>query len=44
VIAILFQDADGFPEDNSKALRQQEVDINTQTLSAQAVFRDLPQG
>jgi uncharacterized protein (DUF2141 family) len=40
----LFQDAKGFPEDNSKALRQQEADINPQTLSAQIVFRDVPQG
>ena len=40
----LFQDAKGFPEDPSKALRQQDVDINAQTLSAQVVFRDVPQG
>ena len=41
---VLFQDAKGFPEDPSKALRQQDVDINAQTLSAQVVFRDVPQG
>lgn len=40
----LFQDAKGFPEDTSKALRQQEADINAQTLSAQVIFRDVPQG
>src|SRR5215510_6399817 len=40
----LFKDADGFPEDTSKAFRQQEVDINPQTLSAQVVFRDVPRG
>jgi uncharacterized protein (DUF2141 family) len=40
----LFQDAKGFPEDTSKTLRQQEAEINPQTLSAQVVFRDVPQG
>ncbi len=40
----LFQQATGFPEDTSKAVRAQDVDIDTNTMSAQVVFGDLPQG
>ena len=40
----LFQDGQGFPEDASKAIRQQSVEIDPDTLSAQVIFRDLPQG
>ena len=40
----VFQDAQGFPEDPSKAVRQQSVDIDPNTMSAQVTFKDLPQG
>jgi uncharacterized protein (DUF2141 family) len=40
----LFQDAQGFPDDTSKAIRQQSVDIDPNTRSAQVTFKDLPQG
>jgi uncharacterized protein (DUF2141 family) len=40
----LFQDAQGFPDDASKAIRQQSVEIDPNTMSAQATFKDLPQG
>jgi uncharacterized protein (DUF2141 family) len=40
----LFQDAQGFPDDTSKAIRQQSVEIDPNTMSAQVIFRDLPQG
>ena len=40
----LFQDAQGFPDDTSKAIRQQAVDIDPNTMSAQVIFKDLPQG
>src|SRR5229473_8126093 len=40
----LFQQATGFPEDTSKAVRAQDVDIDTNTMSAQVVFGDLPEG
>jgi len=40
----LFQQAAGFPEDTSKAIRAQDVDIDTNTMSAQVVFGDLPEG
>jgi hypothetical protein len=39
----LFQDAQGFPDDTSKAVRQQSVDIDPNTMSAQVAFKDLPQ-
>ncbi len=39
----LFQDAQGFPDDTSKAVRQQSVDIDPNTMSAQVTFKDLPQ-
>jgi uncharacterized protein (DUF2141 family) len=40
----LFQDAQGFPDDTSRAIRQQAVDIDPNSMSAQAIFEDLPQG
>ena len=40
----LFQDAQGFPDDTSKAIRQQSVDIDPNTMSARVTFSDLPQG
>jgi uncharacterized protein (DUF2141 family) len=40
----LFQDARGFPDDPSKAFRQQAVEIDPKTMSAEVVFKDLPQG
>jgi uncharacterized protein (DUF2141 family) len=40
----LFQDAQGFPDDASKAIRQQSVEIDPNTMSAQVTFKDLPQG
>ena len=38
----LFRDGKGFPNDASQAVRTQAADIDAQTLSAQAVFADLP--
>jgi uncharacterized protein (DUF2141 family) len=40
----LFQNAEGFPDDASKAIRQQSVEIDPSTLSAQVTFKDLSQG
>jgi len=40
----LFQSAEGFPENPWKVYRFEQVAIDPQTLSAQAVFDDLPQG
>jgi uncharacterized protein (DUF2141 family) len=40
----LFQNAEGFPDDASKAIRQQSVEIDPSTLSAHGTFKDLPQG
>jgi uncharacterized protein (DUF2141 family) len=40
----LFREARGFPEDTSKAVRAQDVDIDANTLTAQLVFGDVPQG
>jgi uncharacterized protein (DUF2141 family) len=40
----LFQDAQGFPDDTSKAIRQQTLDIDPNTMSAQVTFKGLPQG
>lgn len=40
----LFQDAQGFPDDTSKAIRQQSVEIDPNTMSAQVTFKDVPQG
>ena len=40
----LFQTAEGFPGDASKALRTQPAKIDPQTLNAQVVFSGIPQG
>lgn len=40
----LFQDAPGFPDDASKAIRQQSAEIDPKTMSAQITFKDVPQG
>lgn len=40
----LFQSADGFPGDASKALRTQPAKIDPQRLTTQAVFSGIPQG
>jgi uncharacterized protein (DUF2141 family) len=40
----LFESAEGFPGDSSKALRTQPAKIDPQTLTAQAVFTDIPRG
>ena len=40
----LFRDASGFPEDASRAIRAQEVDIDARTFSAEVVFHDVPEG
>jgi uncharacterized protein (DUF2141 family) len=40
----LFQTAEGFPGDASKALRTQPAKIDPQTLTAQTVFSGIPQG
>jgi uncharacterized protein (DUF2141 family) len=40
----LFQSAEGFPADASKALRTGPAMIDRQTLTAQAVFTGIPQG
>jgi uncharacterized protein (DUF2141 family) len=40
----LFQNAQGFPDDTSKAIRQDSVEIDPKTMSAQVTFKNLPQG
>jgi uncharacterized protein (DUF2141 family) len=40
----LFQNAQGFPDDTSKAIRQESVEIDPKTMSTQVIFKDLPQG
>lgn len=40
----LFRDAVGFPSDRASAVASQRLEINPQTMSATAVFKDLPQG
>jgi uncharacterized protein (DUF2141 family) len=40
----LFRDAKGFPSDIASAVAAQKLEIAPQTLSATAVFADLPQG
>jgi uncharacterized protein (DUF2141 family) len=40
----LFQDPNGFPDKLSNAARQQAVEIDANTLDAQVVFSDVPQG
>jgi len=44
IYVALFQDPTGFPEKGSAALRREQADIDRQTLTAQVVFRDVPQG
>jgi uncharacterized protein (DUF2141 family) len=40
----LFRDAQGFPDDPSKAIRQQGVEIDPSSMSAQVTFMVVPQG
>src|SRR4029077_16467211 len=40
----VFQDAQGFPDDPSKAVRQEIVDIDPNTMSPQVPLKALPQG
>ena len=42
--AALFNGAEGFPNDPSKAVQTQSGDIDPQTSSAQIVFTNLPEG
>jgi uncharacterized protein (DUF2141 family) len=42
--AALFRGAEGFPNDASKAVQTQPADIDPQTLTAQIVFTNLPNG
>jgi uncharacterized protein (DUF2141 family) len=39
----LFQNADGFPGDGTKAFRAQQAEIDPQSYSAQVVFEGIPQ-
>ena len=40
----LFQGPEGFPENASAAFRSEQATIDSQTMSAEVVFRDVPQG
>jgi uncharacterized protein (DUF2141 family) len=40
----LFQGPEGFPETGSAAVRREEAKIDSPTMSAEVVFRDVPQG
>src|SRR5262245_29190892 len=40
----VFKDVVGFPEDHTKMVARQRIDIDPQSLSGQAVFRDLVYG
>jgi len=40
----LYRDGKGFPSDSANAVASQRLEIDPQTLSATAVFKDLPQG
>lgn len=40
----LFQSPEGFPEKGSAALRREQAEIDSRTMSVEVVFRDLPQG
>lgn len=42
--AALFDGAKGFPGDTSQAIQTQAADIDPQSLSAQIVFKGLPEG
>ena len=44
LIIWLFKDARGFPGDTSKIFRQQTVDIDPKTMSAEVMMSDLPLG
>lgn len=44
IIISLFRDAEGFPGDASRIVRQQMVDVEPATMSGQVTFKDLPQG
>lgn len=40
----LFQDPSGFPENGSTSVLREQADIDNKTMSAEVVFRDVPQG
>jgi uncharacterized protein (DUF2141 family) len=40
----LFRDAKGFPSEPGSAVAAQKLEIDPQTLTATAVFKDIPQG
>ena len=42
--AALFNGAEGFPNDASKAIQTQSADMDPQTSSAQIVFKNVPDG
>jgi uncharacterized protein (DUF2141 family) len=42
--AALFNSAEGFPNDASKAIQTQSADVDPQTSSAQIVFTNVPDG
>ncbi len=44
MVVWLFKDAPGYPSDTSKIFRQQSVDVDPSTKTAQVIFKDLPQG
>lgn len=44
MIVWLFKDAPGYPSDTSKIFRQQSVDVDPSTKTAQVTFKDLPPG
>lgn len=42
MVVWLFKDAPGYPSDTSKIFRQQSVDVDPTTKTAQVIFKDLP--
>jgi uncharacterized protein (DUF2141 family) len=40
----LFKAAAGFPENRAAAVRSEQANIDSQTMTAEVVFRDVPQG
>ena len=44
VEVLLFNNPKGFPDDESKALDDDEVQIDAKTLTAEVIFRNLPLG
>jgi uncharacterized protein (DUF2141 family) len=40
----LFGDAQGFPDDPSKAIQQRSVEVDPNTMSAEVTFKELPYG